>query len=77
MRQVRMRLLLAGVPGIALLIWATTAGAQQVKTIDDKVMRDAGKGTEWTTNGMDWGEQRYTTMTQINPGNVGKLALAW
>ena len=26
---------------------------------------------------MDWGEQRYSTMTQINPGNVGKLAPAW
>jgi outer membrane protein assembly factor BamB len=27
--------------------------------------------------GMNWGEQRYSTMTQINPENVGKLALAW
>jgi outer membrane protein assembly factor BamB len=26
---------------------------------------------------MDWGEQRYSTMTQINPENVGKLAPAW
>ena len=26
---------------------------------------------------MDWGERRYSTMTQIDPSNVGKLALAW
>jgi len=26
---------------------------------------------------MDWGEQRYSTMTQITPENVAKLALAW
>ena len=51
--------------------------AQQVKRIDDRVLKTAGKGTEWTMNGMDWGEQRYSTMTQINPGNVGKLSLAW
>jgi PQQ-dependent dehydrogenase (methanol/ethanol family) len=63
--------------GIALFVWASLAGAQPVKTIDDEALKNAGKGTEWTTHGMDWGEQRYSTMTQINPGNVGKLALAW
>lgn len=63
--------------GMVLLAWATLAPGQQVKKIDDKVLKDAGKGTEWTINGMNWGEQRYSTMTQINPANVGKLALAW
>ena len=53
------------------------AVGQQVKKIDDKALKTAGKGTEWTINGMDWGEQRYSTMTQINPGNVSKLASAW
>jgi len=55
----------------------TLAVGQQVKKIDDKALKTAGKGTEWTMNGMDWGEQRYSTMTQINPGNVSKLASAW
>jgi PQQ-dependent dehydrogenase (methanol/ethanol family) len=68
-----MRFLLVGIFGIV----TTLAVAQQVKRIDDKVLRTAGKGTEWTTNGMNWGEQRYSTSTQINPGNVGKLASAW
>jgi quinohemoprotein ethanol dehydrogenase len=78
----RMRWLLVGFPGIVLFAWATLAAgqpvnAQQVKKIDDKALKTAGKGTEWTMNGMDWGEQRYSTMTQINPGNVSKLASAW
>jgi quinohemoprotein ethanol dehydrogenase len=72
-----MRWLLVGFPGIALLTWTTLAVGQQVKKIDDKALKTAGKGTEWTINGMDWGEQRYSTMTQVNPGNVSKLAPAW
>jgi quinohemoprotein ethanol dehydrogenase len=83
-----MKWLLLGV-GIVFFTW-TTRGAQarqgaaqssvvqqQVKKIDDKALKNAEKGTEWLTNGMNWGEQRYSTMTQINPENVGKLALAW
>ena len=71
----RMRWLLGGVSGIVLFTWTTLAVGQQVKKIDDKALKTAGKGTEWTINGMDWGEQRYSTMTQINPANVSKLAL--
>jgi quinohemoprotein ethanol dehydrogenase len=63
--------------GVVLLPWTTLVVGQQVKKIDDKVLAGAGRGTEWLTNGMDWGEQRYSTLTQINPGNVGKLSLAW
>ncbi len=73
----RIKWLLAGSLGLPLFIWTSLAVAQQVKKIDDKVLKAAGKGTEWTMNGMDWGEQRYSTMTQINPTNVGKLAPAW
>ena len=73
----RTRLLLLGSLGTALFILTTFAVGQQVKKIDDKVLKTAGKGTEWTMNGMDWGEQRYSTMTQINASNVGKLAPAW
>lgn len=77
MTSQRMRLLLLGSAGALSLALATLAVGQQVRKIDDKVLRTAGKGTEWTMNGMDWGEQRYSTMTQIHAGNVGKLALAW
>jgi quinohemoprotein ethanol dehydrogenase len=73
----RMKWLLLGVPGIVLFTWMTLAVQQQVKKVDDKALKDAPKGTEWLSHGMGWSEQRYTTMTQINPTNVGKLALAW
>ncbi|MEP7352579.1 MAG: PQQ-dependent dehydrogenase, methanol/ethanol family [Acidobacteriota bacterium] len=65
------------VPVAVLLSLTTLVVAQQVKKIDDKVLKTAAKGTEWSMNGMDWGEQRYSTMTQINAGNVSKLAPAW
>ena len=69
--------LLAGFPSILLFTWTTLAVGQDAKKIDDKALKAAEKNTEWLSNGMDWGERRYSTMTQINPGNVGKLALAW
>jgi quinohemoprotein ethanol dehydrogenase len=73
----RMTGLLVGLPAIVLFTWTPPAVGQQVKKIDDKALRAAGKGTEWPSNGMDWSEQRYSTMAQINPGNVSKLASAW
>src|SRR3984957_2277922 len=73
----RMKRLLLGISGIVFLTWTTLAVQQQVRKIDDKAMKAAGKGTEWLSNGMNWSEQRYSTMAQINPENVSKLALAW
>ncbi len=77
MTSLRTVRLFAGVPATLLFAWTTLGVAQQVKRIDDKTLKAAGKGTEWLTNGMDWGEQRFSTMAQINPANVAKLALAW
>src|SRR5262245_48464138 len=73
----RLKWLLLGVPGIVFFTWTTLAVQQQVKKIDDKALRNAAKGTEWLINGMNWGEQRYSTMTQINPRYVSKAVLAW
>ena len=53
----RKNLLLKGFVATALLIGATIAIAQQIKRIDDTVLKTAGQSTEWTMNGMDWGEQ--------------------
>jgi quinohemoprotein ethanol dehydrogenase len=70
-----MRWLLLGLL-VPLVLTGLMVG-QEARKIDDQALKTAGKGTEWTINGMDWGEQRYSTMTQINPGNVGHLASAW
>ncbi len=77
MTQLRMKWLLLGVSGIVLFTWMTLAVQQPVKKIDDQALKDAPKGTEWLSYGMGWSEQRYSTMTQITPENVGRLALAW
>jgi quinohemoprotein ethanol dehydrogenase len=73
----RMKWLLLGVPGIVFFTWTTFAVQQQFRKIDDEALKTAGRSTEWLSNGMNWGEQRYSTMAQINPENVSKLALAW
>ena len=73
----RMKWFLLGITGIGFLTWTTLAVQQQVKKIDDKALKTAGKSTEWLSNGMNWGEQRYSTMALINPENVSRLALAW
>jgi PQQ-dependent dehydrogenase (methanol/ethanol family) len=72
-----MRTLALLVAGVVVFALTTLNSQQRVTKIDDKVLKDAGKGTDWLTNGMNWGEQRYSSMTQINPSNVGKLSLAW
>jgi len=73
----RMRMLLAGIVGVALFGLTTLSSQQRVARIDDSVLKDSAKGTDWVTTGMTWGEQRYSPMTQINPANVSKLSLAW
>ena len=39
----RMKWFLLGIPGIVLVTWTTLAFQQQVRKIDDKALKDAGK----------------------------------
>jgi len=64
------------ITGILLTTWIAVA-LQQTRRVDDNALKNAPKGTEWLTYGMGWSEQRYSTMTQITPANIGKLGLAW
>ena len=70
-----MRLLLLVV--VAIGLGSLIAFALQTKKVDDSALKNAPKGTEWLSYGMGWSEERYSTMTQINAQNIGKLALAW
>jgi PQQ-dependent dehydrogenase (methanol/ethanol family) len=74
-----MKWLLLGVPGIVLFTVMTIALQTQTQTrrVNDDALKNAPKGTEWLSHGMGWSEQRYTTMTQINPQNVKNLKLDW
>ena len=77
MTQQRMKWLLLGVPGIVLFTWMTLAVPQQASKIDDNALKNAAKGTEWLNHGMSMSDQRYSTMTEITPQNIDKLALVW
>ena len=48
--------------------------------VDGAAMRNVdapANAGNWMSYGRDWGEQRYSPLTQINDGNVSQLGLAW
>jgi quinohemoprotein ethanol dehydrogenase len=67
MRRLSLRLSLLA----CALIWPALASAQQAPDL----RKPAGK--EWLTNGGDWSNSRYSTLTQINRTNVKNLKGAW
>src|SRR5262245_25985288 len=58
------------------IVWVTVA--QQPRRVDEAALKDAGKtGEDWITYNMNWAEQRYSPLNQINSSNVSGLAPAW
>jgi quinohemoprotein ethanol dehydrogenase len=57
----------------------TTHGQQsQGRRVDDGVLRNAVASSEdWLTYGLDQGEKRYSTLTQIDASNVTRLEPVW
>ncbi|MEO6387664.1 MAG: PQQ-dependent dehydrogenase, methanol/ethanol family [Croceibacterium sp.] len=57
---------------------ATTAEPSAVPTsgVTDAMIA-AADGNEWLTYGRDYGEQRFSPLTQIRDQNIGQLGLAW
>ncbi len=52
--------------------------AQTPHSIDDAALRNAGKtGEDWISYNVNWSEQRYSPLNQINSSNVARLGLAW
>ncbi len=69
----------AGTLGVTSLAWIVgIAIAQQPRKVDDAALRNSGKtGEEWLTNGLNYGETRFSPLKQINASNVSRLGLAW
>src|SRR4051812_10425640 len=44
---------------------------------DARLTNAGAEAGSWLTNGRTYSEQRYSPLTQINAGNVGRLGLAW
>jgi len=62
---------------IAPFVGAAIAAAQS-SPIDDAALKHAGRsGEDWISYNVNWSEQRYSPLDQINASNVGRLGLAW
>jgi quinohemoprotein ethanol dehydrogenase len=65
---------------LAILLTGLVPAAQstRVDKVNDRALRNAGKtGEEWLTNGINYAEQRFSPLKQIDSTNVGRLGLAW
>lgn len=58
--------------------WLASCGTKKSVDADDAVLAAADSHPgEWLTHGLDYGEDRYSRLTQINKANVNTLGLAW
>jgi quinohemoprotein ethanol dehydrogenase len=63
---------------IAVAAVATQALAQRTRQVDDQLLRSGSRtGEEWVSYGVNWSEQRFSPLDQINAANVSRLGLAW
>jgi quinohemoprotein ethanol dehydrogenase len=66
---------------VALMVaagWITAAQSPRVTKVDDRALKNAGKtGEEWITHGLNYAEQRFSPLKQIDATNVARLSLAW
>lgn len=60
----------AGAPAPVAVPYGAAVNAQRI------IDTDQAPG-DWLTVGRDYGEQRFSPLTQINTENVGELSLAW
>src|SRR5271165_7571819 len=64
---------LGGVSSVPGAAWAGDLG-----NVDDaRIVQNAKTGSEWPSNGLDYGVSRFSPLDQIMTANVGKLGLAW
>ena len=59
----------------ALLAGSALAAAAATAAEATDLRRPAG--ADWTLNGGDWANSRYSVLRQINPATVGRLGAAW
>jgi quinohemoprotein ethanol dehydrogenase len=66
-------------PAVALTVLsAWIMAAQQPRQVNDPLLKTGSKtGDEWISYGVNWSEQRYSPLKQIDASNVSRLGLAW
>lgn len=68
--------LLAAAALLALAGCGKSVSPPATEGVTDAKILAAAEG-EWLSYGRDYGEQRFSTLTAINDGNVSQLGLAW
>jgi PQQ-dependent dehydrogenase (methanol/ethanol family) len=76
MLRTKLRVLL---PIVAVLLTTWIAIGQQNRRIDENAMKNAGKNNpeNWIMYGLNYQEQRYSLLKQIDASSVSRLGLAW
>jgi quinohemoprotein ethanol dehydrogenase len=64
---------------LAITVWAiTSCNTQKFVEADDALIANAAAHPEqWLTHGLNYNEDRYSLLTQINKDNIKQLGLAW
>src|SRR5512142_1828545 len=60
------------------ILAASFAAAQPARSVDDAALNAGSRtGADWLSYSVNWSEQRYSPLSQINADNVSRLGLAW
>jgi quinohemoprotein ethanol dehydrogenase len=60
------------------VVWVASSPSLQAGPVDAARLRAAeSDAANWLTDGRGYSAQRFSPLTQINEGNVGRLGLAW
>ena len=75
MSRTKLKAILA-LTGILITTWI--AVGQQNRRVDQNTMKNAGKNNtaDWLMYGLNYQEQRYSLLKQIDEKNVARLGLA-
>lgn len=52
-------------------------GDQKADVTEARILASGATGADWLSTGRTYDEQRYSPLSQINVGNVGRLGLSW
>ena len=63
---------------VMVILTASIVSAQKQRQVDDAALKTGSKtGDEWIAYGVNWAEQRYSPLKQIDTSNVSRLSVAW
>jgi quinohemoprotein ethanol dehydrogenase len=65
-------------PAFAIFIAGTALAQQKPRQVNDALLKTGSRtGDEWISYGVNWAEQRYSPLKQIDATNIARLGVAW